>query len=815
MRPAPAPRTRPGATPSRVAVVSEPGDRVAALQHADEAPTATLLSRGGARPGSTGIGDPRVQREYNTWQDWAKFFARNTGIARFPAAMTASVVRRLRIYVAERQPNGEWAETTDERLRDVPQLYSNALLGQGAGELAGTHAHHYGVAGECLQAMYQGPSKTDWMIFSQRAAEWDKPDRGAVTLKLVPGGKPESGTALVVGRDAVTRFWTPDEEWLGLASSPMTSVVDDLRRLWELNQRDRRLANNRFATNGVWWTPGEAHDLARQQSPNQADRDSPVSPIDRQFIEWVRRTWDENEDPAAAAPFGQHWPKDLGKPEWVKAGPDLTDASLALKDEARRDVARGLDMPGSMVEAGGPGDTSHWTEWKVDEEFLESIRPLADRLFHQDLTQTFLVIPVRFYGLDESRYRLDYDEADVVVHPDKSELSIRLTLAGLLKGKRTLEECGFDPVADMMDEDERRWVIELQSKGGMGSTLGHEGGGLNGDAPIDAATTTEGPPVQVAPAVPRAAAVDGVESSVVSGEEMRAERDANRARRVIGRLNQARRDVARELKAAAEQALEEALAAARGKVASRTRGRKQGTAEVRAACLEACERGGPLGPFLAAVGITEEEAIGPKLETFDRRARARIAAQLATERRELRAAGLDPDVVPSDDHADRAAAYLTAGVTALAYRELTAGPQAPPEVGEIAGRVPARMVAQALDVAHGTGTATLPEARGEAPGFDRDPNAARLEDQVFAELSGIEDPNRALEWTWVHGFYGDPERPFEPHEDLGASDFTTTMPGGDLSGDVDPDLAAIDSPFGDYPYPGDHDGCTCEWVPAS
>ena len=64
------------------------------------------------------------------------------------------------------------------------------------------------------------------------------------------------------------------------------------------------------------------------------------------------------------------------------------------------------------------------------------------------------------------------------------------------------------------------------------------------------------------------------------------------------------------------------------------------------------------------------------------------------------------------------------------------------------------------------------------------------------------------EYVWVWGFYGEPTTPFDPHQALGDRDFTTTDP------EHDPDLYNEGEPFldGDLYQPGDHLGCTCEWI---
>lgn len=74
------------------------------------------------------------------------------------------------------------------------------------------------------------------------------------------------------------------------------------------------------------------------------------------------------------------------------------------------------------------------------------------------------------------------------------------------------------------------------------------------------------------------------------------------------------------------------------------------------------------------------------------------------------------------------------------------------------------------------------------------------------ELAAFQ-PEHNAKWEWIHGFYGEPKTPFEPHELLDG----TVVTGEDA--DVDERLLNDEAwPEDDFYYPGDHDSCTCDWL---
>lgn len=883
--------------------------RLAAAQLITMPPSRAVARR--ATKGRVGSADSRYINTYNDWQFYARKYARTVAVVAFYSNIVATTIGGVRPRVEQMDENGDWQESTQPRFRGIFEHYRNPRAV--AAELVEASAYRYAVDGEMAQVITDGSGHVDWWIYAMTSLQIGD---STTLVKDTPNGTVREGTAFMVPNGQVARLWNPDRDNPAYAQAPLMAVIDDLHRYRALGRQAQRIADSRLALNGLLFTPGEAHDKANAdlmaRSANMsADELAARDVLDEQFAEMAARAFNEDDDIATIAPFGIHYNHEWGAPEYIKTSEGLDQAGIAYRDEARQDVGRGVNIPGSLLENGGPGQLNHWSEWLVDKKFFRTLEPVTNRIFHMDLTATFLPQFLR-PNEDPTGLRIGYDATPVIIETDNSEHALALYLAGLLKGEVALEAAGFDP-EDRMDRDELSIVLDLLGRGkaewsAAGGRLSEQRIGAGGNVtagtvaktPPDPATA---PPAQVGPP-PRQTAADAPEPT---------RREA--ANTVIQRLASIRRDTGRKLLAAADTTFAEALRRAGVKVGVRARGRGVGDG-VRDAALAAVDDGAPLRAHMAAVGLTEHDALDRAFTTYGADVRRWLDVSTAQQRQVVIDAGLDPDrYVPDDERArDAAAGFVVAALTALAYDRLTVGTAATTPIGEVSGVVPAKIITGALDVAQGVSTAQLGTTADEMPRLFRTqrptPEAAIARDEarhvlddvraavrageptvlpgevgvvrprvetittpgqpsrtvirppsvvrqapplpeppvrpeapVVRPLSPREAPARGdrtaperparpepqvrepdavpvraddiIEWTWVHSFYGDTIRPFEPHEDLGFSGFTTQLPGGDLTDDVDPDLAVVgDFPEVEFYAPQDHDGCTCEWVPS-
>lgn len=761
----------------------------AAAQATDEQPSQAVVSKAWQRPGQ-GIDDPKYLRSLGEWQAWLARYSQELGICRFSAGITADTAMRVRWHVQKQDDGGDWEE--DEDLNPILEEYRNEL--QDDNELTRLQAWHYETIGEMFEVIRdEGDGGASWWIYGKHAVHF--PDANFALCKDIPYGQEKTGTAHKVPRNQVTRLWIPDEMFPGLATSPMRASVDDLQRYAYLADYVQRTIRSRMAMNGGLWTPSEAHEL---KAP-----DGSTSKLDWDFTRVAQRALQEDDSLAAVLPFPFHYSNDLQPPQFVEFGKGLDEAAMSHREEARQDFARGINLPSTIASEGGPGGGNHWSEWLVDEKFFSiTIAPVCDRIA-VDRTKTFLwrKLLVEDRGVAEAdimKYRVYYDPAPVIVHPDRSAKALDMLKIGGISFKAAREYLDFTEDDAMTDESEKEWLKEITGKAaGSGPTMNINGNGGGGELPAGGENVTKLPP-EKEPDEPKAVAaaadvIDVVERDPLAGTNA-----------TLREVHEVRSKLGRKLLAAAEVAMEEALRQAGVKVRTRIAGRKGSDQANRQAALACIDEDGypikPLGPHLAAAGVTENELLKKRFLSL-----RKIAAQLfeggrAQQVKILRGEeGQDESIVheiAQDKANESAAEYIEHSLHELAKRRLMTGPEKQ-EVGEVSGSVPARVIREAMQIADGTAAPVYPE--------DGLPTVQRAFDYVTADRAAARDLGGDVKYTWVHGYYGDPRNDFEPHFDLNG--FTTTDPEGDADLAVDGSFPEVD-----LYQPGDHPGCTCEWV---
>lgn len=756
--------------------------------------------------------DAAFQATYMEWQGWARRYARQIGAAAFSALVVSDLCARCDVR-PEIRTDGEWVAFDD--FGPVVEAYANPL--QGPDELIRSHAWHYQVAGEMVSVQRDGDHGVEYGIYSMAAVEWDKPDDGFATIKLVPDGKADKGTAFVVPRDHVVRFWVPDHEWQAYAWSPMAATIEDLHRYRALAKYALKTADSAVAMTGLLWAPGEAfvapptgdHDDAQP-----VDAGTPTSPLEDYYYQIASLRHSASEDVTSVAPPLFHWEKDFGKPEWIKMGEPLDPNGIAFRAEALEDFARGMPVPNTTIVGGGVGDANHWSEWLAsDKTFDSAVAPTMDRITHLDLTRAFLwprAVVAGYPAENLANLRLGYDPSPVIIPPDQSDDALKAYMLGLLAEDPTLRYMNFDPSEKMTDPAERERLVAILSKRAEGAAVAPETGSAVG--PDNVVTD---PPVRP---VAMAAAAEPPPFDPAPSEETAA------SRRVLERVVRLRQQLGTKLLAEARHAYDDAMKRAGVNLSNRARSRASTArqSEVRTAVAGRA----PLAPLCAAVGLREDELLRHAFDTFRERALNEFGVYRDRVADLVEDAGLDVGAIPDEPDAAGAVDYLVASLTAAVRARLLTGDAAflaaaaptmvprarrrAPSGGDVLPGLPdpnelssaaARFVRNALRINEGTARYTLGTTPDQPPTIIHVDTEPSIEERIVGTLS-IEAPS----FVWVHGFYGEPTTVFDPHDALDG--FSTTTP------DADPSLYNNEAwPEPALYAPGDHDGCTCEWVP--
>ncbi len=416
--------------------------------------------------------------KYQDWQWDAKRFARTVGVARFTANLVASTAGRVDLLIEEYDAaEDEWKPTEDPQIKGLMREYRNETLGQTAPELVRLHTWHYEVAGEAaLITRDDSTGSAEFLVSSLDAIEWDKPGKDNATVRLAPQGILMEGTAFVVPRDQVIRYWMPDEEWLGLATSPMTAAMDDLRRYRSLVRYAQRQAENYLAMNGILWTPQSAHPDVTNPDPSEEDNPADhvaANDVIFDLYNTFAQTSINTDDRLESVVAPMMWYGAAGdEPKWIDMGGGLDEHGPDHRKEALEDWARGTDSPASLIVGGGSSDENHWGAWVTQERFVAAVAPTLNRVTHQDLTVAYLWPRLRLLGNYQVRnYRVGYDPTPVIVHPDMSDKALRGWLAGIIGSAAARQYMGFEESDAPTQADQELLAKVLSNFGGAaGST---------------------------------------------------------------------------------------------------------------------------------------------------------------------------------------------------------------------------------------------------------------------------------------------------------------------------------------------------------
>lgn len=272
-------------------------------------------------------------------------------------------------------------------------------------------------------------------------------------------------------------------------------------------------------------------------------------------------------------------------------------------------------------------------------------------------------------------------------------------------------------------------------------------------------------------------------------------------------VNNTDRRLVNALHSTANLALKEALRGAGVKLKVKVRNRTK----VQQASLDAALERGVTPAILAAVGVTENDLLDHRFDTYGASALALIST---AERKKLAALARALDVDPAelearygdtiDLRAAAAVGFIVGALGELARSALAGTSLDSPGPGEFAGPVPFGVVRNAFDVLNTGAAPSKPDLTALGPAdvahVSESTRFAGDGRTLVETVLGDHDVRVQLRSTWVHG---DPDIPFPPHEALDGLTWVDTQP---------PELDNPDSfPETDVYQPGDHEGCTC-WI---
>lgn len=514
--------------------------------------------------------------------------------------------------------------------------------------------------------------------------------------------------------------------------------------------------------------------------------------------------------------------------EKIDLARNIDTALSGLVDQARSRLAQSADCPPEMLT--GLGETNRWNGAQIaDDEYRRYFRPKAMTIADAWTTE-LLWGGLRALGYEEQairRVRVLVDARGVVAEPDRSKLATEGLKLGAIGWAAWRTACGFSEL-DAPTPEERAEILAAlsggrQQQGQQEAQAGEVNRAVGSGAPAIEATAAESPglpsppepPEPGAPAEPPAPPEPAQPQKLPALGKLRTRSTASTAQAQLSPAELAEQLVAIEatartrLEEACEAALEQAIA--RGGAKLKTWARRDHDLRGLLAGVDARQVAEVLGPDrarrIASAEFADEEqrredlfaaALLALLASFRRIADGAYAKVL----RLLGVAAIEPgaaapawatSTIPAAEVARNIEAggqVLRESMLQLADREIFNPVTAPP-VGELTPfRTPAPVIRRTMAA---TGGASIEPGLGPL-----DDAASGL---AFGPTLQEFQPPR-LGWQWVYG--DEPRaRPFEPHLEIDGEIF---------DGPDDPRLAGL-APGGGQGYPGDHDGCRCDWQP--
>ncbi len=707
------------------------------------------------------------------------------------ATFLGNVVGGVRLFVAEvpdedaEEPPGPAPEGTKgliESREVLRRLREGSQHGGMSGLLAASVLNlkvpgEYYLMGEPPKAPdpITGTGGRDEQWWVKSTSEVTVEDKTA-TIKDTPGDKgrkvklPAEGQP--PGDDDVflLRVWDRHPRYGALARSSLRAALEQCDELLLLGRCVRVAARRFLAGNGMLAVPSELELPGPPAEGDEVNEPKVSRLMDKLGTAMIEAMMDESNPDSLVPIMTMGDGEILQKLQHLSFGAALDPEIRALLIETKSRLASALDLP--IEQLTGIAQVNHWGAWQIDSASWARYGQPTTRLIVQSWTEGLLWPMLEDnYGIpreDARRLMLWFDPADAIMDPDESktadELHDRFTISDEAYRRRKGANEDEAPTPEEIEERIRR-----RSR-----------------------PTSPNEPVPNDGEVPEATA----RSRPVPAVTAAARRPAPLGRRLM--------EIDRDLRTRLETECEATLRRAMQAAGARVRTRAHRDANITAALSgvpngEVCARLG--WTVVAALGLGEEELVNGEIDEMQDRydalvasGQASVLALLAAEF-DLEDAEADALQARQDRGRQEGWAFLAVALLSLARGRLRdPAPSALPqgEAPAVSSLVPTGVVRESLAVAGGGVVENAP-AGGVATGVDVL--------GLWAAHGRVVDG-----WEWVYGM-ALRRQEFEPHERLDGERFASWQDEALL---VDPEHDWL----GVTHYrPGDHDGCSCDFVP--
>lgn len=266
------------------------------------------------------------------------------------------------------------------------------------------------------------------------------------------------------------RLFNPHPFMAWQADSPNRAALPVLRELAGLSMHVIASIKSRLASAGIWLLPKSAQmektiDQFGQEVPGGADgwmrllADAMLAPIA------------DPDNPSAVVPIVAMVPDEVLAQikDPITFVTEIMQEIAPLRQAARERYAAGQDMDPSQLL--GAGEVNHWSNWFIDEAFVKG--PLAALLaLPADAFTTHYLRPgLRLANRDPRLFAIRFD-TNHMIEQDLEKNAMWAYENGLISEAATLSALHFDPVRDLITEEEReRSLLEKMIARGNPQTV--------------------------------------------------------------------------------------------------------------------------------------------------------------------------------------------------------------------------------------------------------------------------------------------------------------------------------------------------------
>jgi hypothetical protein len=786
----------------------------------------------------------RLKKLRQPWQEEAWEYRDAIGELRYATTYLGNSARRM-VLIPSAYVDGELNpvplididECPPEVLSAAQDALERLAVG-GAVALGGMLAsltENFEVAGECYLVGMEVEGEETWEIRS--ISEIGIDNDGRLVLKDVEAYGGSTGQGEPLPPDAfISRLWWPHPRRKAFADSPFKSILDVAEELLILSRDIRAAGRSRLASNGILLVP-DSLTVIRSDTEEDVNNAETSDPFLSQLIAAAMAAIQDEGSASAVLPLVARGPAD--------ALAAVRQITISRNDPSNKDkrqelitrMATGLDLPAEVLT--GKSDLNHWTAWQVsDDTFRHHIEPIV--MVEVDaLTLGYYKPELKARSVPPewlSRIVLWYDPTNLVTHPDRTQDAMNAYDRNALSSESLRDYMGFEETDAPTNDEILLKLLSKQTR--LDPTIIAQiikrvdssidvsqvrpetrpvpmAPGPGAPAPKPPAPVDETPAETGSPAALPASASETLAERVILSllRGGKPETVVASAARVPNRDNQKLLDIDRELRTRLHQAMNDHMARALDRAGAKIRTKMTRTADGRQwlekhPCKSNSELARHPGSLVAAGGFDEHELLSAAWDDLEPLWNEYVhTSQLSLMRQLAKMTGLDINTVSAqigsvlDDAAGESWAYAKSSLMDTAMKYLSDSIHNKPDEITSTNLVDMSVARESVAIAGGSGL-TDPTSAGLNVGDDMSVGVTpQLSSGPIS--SGIMGDNgiAAVGYTWVHGFV---PNPFDPHVELDGVEFSSW---------TDDVLANNDSwPDVDFFMPGDHDGCSCDFM---